>query len=380
VQPTPVAAKSHASSETKAPTVKKAPPKPKKKTTKKKKKEEAFIDRILDERGGDEYDDKSSDENKQQKKGRKKKQKRKKIPHQYLCSWVDGAEPQWIDASCLEGTPALEEWEEAEDEVEETHESPAIVSSKCSILCEWIKEAKRPSFLLGAGISAPVLATFRGKAGLWTKKAHENPLAEKKASAAQPTKAHRALTALERAGRVNWVATQNYDDLSVRSGFPASKLSELHGNIFTETCSKCARVYHRDYEVPLDDSVDHETGRTCDDTDCGGDLRDNIVHFEESLPWHELKMANCKFVGSDLTIVLGSSLRVEPAASLPFKSKRRNTSLNAKAVIVNLQTTHFDDEADLIIRATCDEVLDFVAKALVGESWDDSSPEIVFID
>jgi len=58
---------------------------------------------------------------------------------------------------------------------------------------------------------------------------------------------------------VNWIATQNYDALSARSGFPTSKLSKLHGNIFTETCSKCSRVYHRDYEVPLDDSVDHET-------------------------------------------------------------------------------------------------------------------------
>eukprot|EP00957_Ditylum_brightwellii_P187880 14305379-Ditylum_brightwellii.AAC.1 len=117
---------------------------------------------------------------------------------------------------------------------------------------------------------------------------------------------------------------------------------------------------HCDYEVPLDDLVDNETGRTCDDTDCGGDLRDNFVHFEENL-----------------TVVLGSSLKVEPAASLPFKSKQRNTSLNAKAAIVSLQTTPFDAEADLIIHATCDKVMDCVAKVLHGESWDDFlSPEI----
>eukprot|EP00957_Ditylum_brightwellii_P024116 1818753-Ditylum_brightwellii.AAC.2 len=114
--------------------------------------------------------------------------------------------------------------------------------------------------------------------------------------------------------------------------------------------------------VPLDDSGDHETGRTCNDTDCGGDLGDNVLHFEESLPWHELKMANCKLVGSDLTVVLRSSLKVEPAASLQFKSKQQNTSLNAKVVIVNLQMTPFDDKADLIIHDTCDEVMDCVAK------------------
>jgi len=74
-------------------------------------------------------------------------------------------------------------------------------------------------------------------------------------------------------------------------------------------------------------------------------------------PW--LAVANAKSVGADLSIVLGSSLRVHPAASLSCKDKKRHRGLppKPKAVIVNLQPTPMDEEADLIIRATCDEVI-----------------------
>mmetsp|Transcript_12989 Transcript_12989/g.17092 ORF Transcript_12989/g.17092 Transcript_12989/m.17092 type:complete len:349 (+) Transcript_12989:141-1187(+) len=323
---------------------------------------EAEIDRILDERCT----------TKRQNPG-KKKQKIK----EYLCAWTDGENPQWVDAKYLKGTPALEDWTEAENDEPEEFDKPEVLQQKCQQLANLLQHAKRPTFMLGAGISAPVLPTFRGKHGLWTKDAHLNQKANAKVSddLVAPTLAHRGLAALERSGYVYWVATQNYDDLSLRSGFPASKLSELHGNIFTETCEDCHKIFRRDFEVPLDESQNHETGRTCDK--CHGTLRDNIVHFEEALPWHELKMANAKFVGSDLTIVLGSSLNVEPAASLPFKSKRRRSSRTTQRAnhvcIVNLQKTPYDDEADLLIRGTCDNVIDVIAKELIGESWDDAS-------
>lgn len=85
-------------------------------------------------------------------------------------------------------------------------------------------------------------------------------------------------------------------------------------------------------------------------------------------------MANAKFVGADLSVVLGSSLRVEPAAGLPFKAKRRARVVEgapprSRSVIVNLQPTPRDGEADLIIRARCDDVLDAVARELVGAAW-----------
>lgn len=326
--------------------------------------EMADVAYIIDERGG---------KNKRKRQSTKRNTKPKK--HEYLCVWTDGEDPQWVDAKYLKDSTALEEWNDKEDEEPEVYDKPKVLEEKCKTLSSYIQNAKRTCFLLGAGISAPVLPTFRGKNGLWTKHAFKNEKVDAKVSdGLQPTLAHRALVALEKAGHVYWIATQNYDDLSARSGYPESKLSELHGNIFTETCSDCHATYHRDFEVPLDDSTDHETGRKCEK--CNGILRDNIIHFGEDLPWHDLKMANAKFVGSDLTIVLGSSLNVEPAASLPFRSKRRRTRSSSneqtqpKACIVNLQSTPYDDESDLIIRNTCDKVMDTIAKSILGKSWD----------
>jgi len=319
----------------------------------------------------------------------------------YLCAWMDGAEPQWVEAKYLQGTVALEEWEEACEVVPELFDSEEDVAKKCAVLAGWWRASQRTSILVGAGISASVLPTFRGQGGLWTKSAAPMSKKSKAAGAAcsrpQPTASHALLLKLEEAGRVNFVASQNYDDLFRE--FPKAKLSELHGNIYTETCRGCGDVYHRDFEVcccealahrviqfypefsrafsdfanfyneptrmqvELPNSKDHATGRACEK--CGGALFDNLVHFGEALPWHALTMANAKFLGADLSIAIGTSLQVEPAASLPFKSKRRKKNPpRPRAVIVNLQPTRLDAEADLVIRARSDDVLGRVCKAL----------------
>jgi len=296
---------------------------------------------------------------------RRKKAKTSRRIKQFLCEFTDGSIPKWLDAARLKGTEALEDWE-GEEEVPEIFEPNLVVKEKSEKLAAWLAEAKRPVFLLGAGVSASVLPTFRGKNGLWTKNAHKNTTPQDCVQAI-PTFSHRALVALEQAEHVYFCVTQNYDNLSRRSGFPRNKLSELHGNIFVENCDRCGHEYLRDFEVILDDSVDHETGRNCEQEGCTGTLRDNIIHFDEAFPWHELKMANAKFAGADLTIVLGSSLQVEPAASMPFKSKRRHRNPNTpypRAVIVNLQPTPNDDEADLIIRGKTDDVFQHITKAL----------------
>lgn len=186
--------------------------------------ESADIDRILKEKG----------------KGASKK---------YLCSWMDGAEPQWVDAKYLHGTVALEEWEEACEVVPELFDSEEEIAKKCALLAEWWSASQRTAILVGAGISASVLPTFRGQGGLWTKSAA--PMSSKKNAAEtprpSPTLSHRLLSALEKAGRVTFLASQNYDDLF--RDFPRAKLGELHGNIYTETCRSCGEVFHRDFEV-----------------------------------------------------------------------------------------------------------------------------------
>lgn len=281
---------------------------------------------------------------------------------EYLCTWMDGAAPQWIDGKHLLGTIALEEWIDAEEEIPEQYDASEVVMEKCLRLIELMKNSKRISFLVGAGVSASVLPTFRGKGGLWTRKADSSIIAQQKPA---PTLTHRVLMALEKRDMVHWVASQNYDDLFNDVSFPTSKLSELHGNIYMESCSKCGTNYHRDFEVELSTAKCHETGRYCDNDLCNGILKDNIVHFGEDLPYKALLNARTKLKHSELRIVLGSSLKVEPAESLPFIGK-------GKTVIINLQPTPYDDDADLIIHAKCEDVMNIIAKNILGNDWDNN--------
>jgi NAD-dependent SIR2 family protein deacetylase len=93
------------------------------------------------------------------------------------------------------------------------------------------------------------------------------------------------IVALQRAGLLHYLISQNTDGLHRRSGFPVHLFSELHGNSNLEVCTKCKREYMRDRKVRTAAKVhDHDTGRVCDDPSCGGSLRDTIINFGENLP------------------------------------------------------------------------------------------------
>lgn len=62
---------------------------------------------------------------------------------------------------------------------------------------------------------------------------------------------------------------------------------------------------------------DHKTTRKCDDPTCKGQLHDSIINFGENLPEKELNDGFKHSEIADLHIVLGSSLRVTPAADMP---------------------------------------------------------------
>eukprot|EP00811_Abedinium_folium_P021495 NODE_3061_length_2099_cov_3.476166.p1 GENE.NODE_3061_length_2099_cov_3.476166~~NODE_3061_length_2099_cov_3.476166.p1 ORF type:complete len:456 (+),score=135.26 NODE_3061_length_2099_cov_3.476166:341-1708(+) len=181
-----------------------------------------------------------------------------------------------------------------------------------------------------------------------------------------PTYAHYALVALTQLGIVDYVVSQNIDGLHRRSGLPADKLSELHGNCYIETCCCCTppMEFLRPYGVdkkckapryyvkrstgdsleancPLTENektsgIPHITGRACPRND--GPLRDSIIHFGESLPDEALKLAKRASRKAALNLVLGCSMLVTPASNLPFMHK-------GPVVIVTLTCTGSDTEA-----------------------------------
>jgi len=174
-------------------------------------------------------------------------------------------------------------------------------------------------------------------------------------ASACPTYTHHAITALISAHEsFQYVITQNVDGLHQRSNLPRSHLSVLHGCIFTERCELCRREHFRDYDVG---GVSFQkTGRKCEAPDCSGDLRDTVLDWEDELPEEEFVLATEQCRASDLVICLGTSLRIEPAGSLPLQG--------GKFVIVTMQETPKDDKAALIIRAKVDDVMKALMEGL----------------
>ena len=93
-----------------------------------------------------------------------------------------------------------------------------------------------------------------------------------------------ALFALMQKGFLKHLISQNTDGMHLKSGIPYSNLTELHGNTTIEYCKDCDKMYFRDFRCRTsEDPYNHVTGRKCEDSNCGGDLYDEIVHFGESI-------------------------------------------------------------------------------------------------
>ena len=180
---------------------------------------------------------------------------------------------------------------------------------------------------------------------------------------AQPTLTHRAIVKLVELGQVQYCITQNVDGLHRRSGLTRQYHSVLHGCVFTEVCETCQTEHFRDYDVG--GMSCQRTGRNCEE--CGGALRDILLDWEDELPEEDFERATKQCEQADLAICLGTSLRIEPAGSLPTFAKQ--------FVIVNLQETPYDDEATLIVRAPVDEVMNQVLTQLGHENWDNEGRE-----
>ena len=171
------------------------------------------------------------------------------------------------------------------------------------------------------------------------------------------------------------VVSQNTDGLHLRSGLDYGRLFELHGNRNLEECTSCKTKFFSSYRVRTkEDPKDHLTGRMC--SQCGGSLKDMIIHFGESLPKETLTSslllaANCSFC-----LALGSSLSVTPANIVPGTTLKYKGSL----ALVNLQTTPFDKYARFRLHCMTDDAMRVVMAELGIEvrEWKPNSEELIY--
>lgn len=237
---------------------------------------------------------------------------------------------------------------------------------------ELIAAARRAWVLTGAGISTESgLPDYRGPAGMWRNRRFEElasieALRDEPAEfwefyrmrldvlgSAEPGAAHRAVAALERAGVVQQVATQNVDGLHQAAG--STRVLELHGSLRIARCRSCNAQVDTS-ELPLRWGLDPDRVPRCD---CGAVLGPDVVLFGEMLP-PAIDDAFTLAGSSDLAIVLGSSLEVGPVNMLPAAT----VQAGGRLLIVNLGPTMLDDVADLKIEGRLGEVLPALAREL----------------
>ena len=158
---------------------------------------------------------------------------------------------------------------------------------------------------------------------------------------AQPNAAHRKLAQWEQEGRLKAVITQNIDGLHQAAG--SKTVYELHGSTLRNYCVKCGAFYDVDF-------IANSTGvPRC--PKCGGIIKPDVVLYEEGLDEQVLSGAVSAIRRADTLIIGGTSLVVYPAAGLIRYFRGDHL------VVINMQPTNADAEADLCIAKPIGQVL-----------------------
>mmetsp|Transcript_130167 Transcript_130167/g.417731 ORF Transcript_130167/g.417731 Transcript_130167/m.417731 type:complete len:352 (+) Transcript_130167:86-1141(+) len=259
------------------------------------------------------------------------------------------------------------------DRLVEHFDEPDVLEQKCAALAKMISSARHIIAFTGAGVSTGAgIADFRSGLntklptgpGMW-----ELPKADRQAgnileqcAQAKPGRAHKSLVRLWKAGLLKHIITQNVDGLHRKSGIPANALSELHGNIFVERCTKCDDEFERDFNVICSGGL---TGRHCDRARCGGALRHSGVGFGQDLSEKITDKAWKECERADLCLALGSSITVTPASDMPaYVAERHRGKPDKGLVIANLQSTPCDGQAALRLNGMVDDILERVEAIL----------------
>jgi NAD-dependent deacetylase len=247
------------------------------------------------------------------------------------------------------------------------------MSDPVSLITAFVAQAKSAIAFTGAGISTESgIPDFRSPGGVWATNQPvmfddflEDPAAryeywrQKSIThhefvASEPNVGHRALARWEKAGLLKTVVTQNIDGLHQLAG--SQSVLELHGTAREVACLGCAARFPADPWVQQFEEQD----QVPDCPECGGLLKHATISFGQSLDEQVLESAIAASRSCDLVIALGSSLVVEPAASLPRLAKQSGAAL----VIINRDPTPLDSIADVRVFDGIGDTLSAVEQGL----------------
>lgn len=252
-----------------------------------------------------------------------------------------------------------------------------MASAEIEKFAEWIRSSGPIVAFSGAGISTESgIPDFRSPGGIWSKSQpvyfddflasdtarreywRQKSIAHRDFAGASPNAGHRVLADWERRGLVAAVITQNIDGLHQLAG--SERVLELHGTAREIGCLRCEARFSPEPIIAEFES----SGEPPLCPKCGGLLKHATVSFGQNLPQDVLAEALDLARSASFFLTLGSSLVVEPAASLP----RIAHHAGAKLVIINRDPTPQDDSADAVIHGSIGEALTAIDAVLKSVS------------
>jgi NAD-dependent deacetylase len=238
-----------------------------------------------------------------------------------------------------------------------------------------LKEAQQPIAFTGAGISTESgLSDFRSPGGVWDRYrivtyqefllSHEARVEYwtmkrefyNELKSAQPNKAHYALAALEKMGKLVCLITQNIDGFHQDSGSSPDIVIELHGTNRKATCVQCGKLW------PIEEIQDRLDSGDLDPQceHCSGFIKPATISFGQAMPEVEMHRAYECASQCDFFLMVGSSLQVEPAASFP----RIAHTAGAQLLFINRTPTPWDHIASVVFRENAGDVLHEITEKL----------------
>lgn len=234
----------------------------------------------------------------------------------------------------------------------------------------WIDDAQRVVVLTGAGISTDSgIPDFRGPQGVWTR----NPAAERLSTLqtyladpqvrrdawqerlvhpawrARPNRAHDALVALERRGKLHALITQNIDELHQIAGNAPDRVIEVHGTVRRVMCWECG------VRAPMEEALARvragEEDPKCNL--CGGILKSDTISFGQALDPAVIERAMRVAGEAEVLVTVGTTLQVYPVSGVVPIAREAG----ARIVILNAEPTALDAIADVLLRGSIGELL-----------------------
>ncbi|EXJ76196.1 NAD-dependent histone deacetylase SIR2 [Cladophialophora psammophila CBS 110553] len=182
----------------------------------------------------------------------------------------------------------------------------------------------------------------------------------------RPTVTHSFISLLHKKGRLLKLFTQNIDCLEREAGVPGDKIVEAHGSFATQRCIECKTEFPGDR---MKEMIQKKEVPRCIGKTCTGLVKPDIVFFGEALPesFHRNRSLPAK---AELVIVMGTSLTVQPFASLPSFVREETPRVLINLERVGSLGSRLDD---VLLLGDCDEGVRKFADAL---GWRDELEEL----